>query len=323
MDKHEAKAIDFPFFYLNYSNGVFIRDILPGAEDPGGGIFRHKGSIYSLPEGLAADCLAQKEIRGRALLALARRSPHPLVAKGPVMAPPEKRLMGLDLEIPGAGRRTSAGGEGALAIRLRREIVPRKDWLPLEELSRYYLYNDEIYEIIDDETLDKLAAEYGSGEGKLILRGEEIPRFADEKIRLIGCFGDRALKQKLSEDRLFIRAEELSLVLSAGVEPGKGSRTIRGTPALAWGRDADCRHYDAAEVSAACDRDYVLLDERWARRNDIEKTGLNPLGRYAGGEPVESISIPVPLLFRRGEAPPFRSADIFAMGKSVEIDKSL
>ncbi|MDR1655213.1 MAG: hypothetical protein LBR96_04375 [Treponema sp.] len=306
MDKNKAGILDFPFFYLNYSKGVFIRTLPPGAEDLGGGVFRNEGSLYSLPEGSAAACLSKKEIGGKTLLALARRSPHPLVAKGPLMAPPGKRLMGLDLEIPGAGRKASAGGESALAIRVRREIVPRKDWLPLEGLSRYYLYHDEIYEIIDDETLDTLAAEYGSG-GKLILRGEEIPRFADEKIRLIACFGDRALKQKLSEDKLFIRAEELSLALSVRAEPGKGGRTIRGVPALAWGRDGDYRHYDAAEVSAACDRDYVLLDEKWARRKDLEKTGLNPLGRYAGGEAIEDISIPVPLLFRRGEAPPYFS----------------
>ncbi|MDR1446908.1 MAG: hypothetical protein LBI90_08445 [Treponema sp.] len=306
MDKNEAKSLDFPFFYLNYSNGVFIRTLAPGAEDLGGGMFRHNGSVYSLPEGFAAECLSGKEIKGKTLLALARRSPHPLVAKGPLMAPPGKRLMGLDLEIPAAGRKGSAGGESTLAIRVQREIVPQKDWLPLEELSRYYLYHDEIYEIIDDETLDALVAEYGSG-GKLILRGEEIPRFADEKIRLIISFGDSALKQKLSEDRLFIREEELSLVLSVRAEPGKGCRTIRGIPALAWGRDTDCRHYDAAEVSAACDRDYVLLDEKWARRKDLEKTGLNPLGRYAGGEAIEGVGIPVPLLFRRGEAPPYFS----------------
>ncbi|MDR1174922.1 MAG: hypothetical protein LBK83_05570 [Treponema sp.] len=302
----KIRILDFPFFYLNYSNGVFIRALPPGAEDLGGGVFRNKGSLYSLPEGSAAGCLSGKEIKGKTLLALARRSPHPLVAKGPLMAPPGKRLMGLDLEIPAAGRRGSAGGESTLAIRVQREIVPRKDWLPLEDLSRYYLYHDEIYEIIDDETLDALAAEYGSG-GKLILRGEEIPRFADEKIRLIVGFADRALKQKLSEDRLFIRAEELSLVLSVRAEPGKGCRTIRGIPALARGRDTDCRHYDAAEVSAACDRDYVLLDEKWARRKDLEKTGLNPLGRYAGGEVIEGVGIPVPLLFRRGEAPPYFS----------------
>ncbi|MDR0656793.1 MAG: hypothetical protein LBG22_10805 [Treponema sp.] len=302
----KMRTLDFPFFYLNYSNGVFIRSLAPGAEDLGGGMFRNKGSVYSLPEGSAADCLSGKEIGGKTLLALARRSPHPLVAKGPLMAPPGKRLMGLDLEIPAAGRRSSAGGESTLAIRVQREVVPRKDWLPLEDLPRYYLYHDEIYEIIDDETLDALAAEYGSG-GKLILRGEEIPRFADEKMRLIISFADRALKQKLSEDRLFIRAEELSLVLSVRAEPGKGCRTIRGIPALAWGRDTDCRHYDAAEVSAACERDYVLLDEKWARRKDLEKTGLNPLGRYAGGETIEGIGIPVPLLFRRGEAPPYFS----------------
>ncbi|MDR1046197.1 MAG: hypothetical protein LBL64_00335, partial [Treponema sp.] len=306
MDKNEAKILDFPFFYLNYSNGVFIRTLPPGAEDLGGGVFRNKGAVYSLPEGSAAGCLSGKEIRGKTLLALARRSPHPLVVKGPLMAPPGKRLMGLDLEIPAAKRKGSAGGESTLAIRVQREIVPRKDWLPLEELSRYYLYHDEIYEIIDDATLDALVAEYGSG-GKLILRGEEIPRFADENIRLIVSFADRALKQKLSEDRLFIRAEELSLVLSVRAEPGKGCRTIRGIPALAWGRDTDCRHYDAAEVSAACDRDYVLLDEKWVRRKDLEKTGLNPLGRYAGGEAIEGISIPVPLLFQRGEAPPYFS----------------
>jgi hypothetical protein len=306
MEKTKAGILDFPFFYLNYSNGVFIRDLPPGAEDLGGGMFRAGDSVYGLPEGPASDFFSKKEIRGKALLALARRSPHPLAAKGPRMAPPEKRLMGLDLEIPGAGRRASGGGESALSIRPRREIVPREDWLPLKDLPRYFLYNDEIYEIIDDETLDALAAEYGSG-GKLILRGEEIPRFADENIRLIARFGDRALKQKLSEDRLFIRAEELSLVLSVRAEPGKGGRTIRGIPALARDGDTDCRHYDAAEVSAACDRDYVLLDEKWARRRDLEKAGLNPLGRYAGGEAIESIGVPVPLLFRRGDAPPYFS----------------
>ncbi|MDR1618537.1 MAG: hypothetical protein LBS06_05750 [Treponema sp.] len=315
----DLQILDFSFFTLEYSDGIFMRRLPSGAEDLGGGRFRYGGAVLALPEPDPSDpehALALPRIGGKALLSLLRRGRHPLVIDGPRFAPREEGLMELALDDPatggrgpesgrsggyGAGRQGGGAG-GPLRLVLRRK--PGIEGLLLEGLPNYRFHGGAIYEIIGEAELALLAESFGAGGGtenddgetRLVLRGEEIPRFADSHARLVYRFGDPALRRRLSEEAVFVPAGELSLVLSVVTDLQRGVGRPRALPLLKRGR----RRYPALELSLLLDREFVLLEDRWARREDLEGAGLLPMGYYAGGEAVAPVKPEAVELLRRG-----------------------
>jgi hypothetical protein len=313
-----SKVLNFPFFTLEYRAGVFVRRIPQDAEDLGGGLFRQGGTVWRLPgggeQGPAGEALAFGTLRGKALLSLINRGPHPLIAAGPRPAGPEERIVELALVRENGGPRSTGPaaerpGGGPVVMELRRTGLDESE--PLEGLPHHRWYQNTVYEVIDDGTLAELEAAFGAPgkPGRLILRGDEIPRFVETRPRLIYRFAGTALRKLLAEDSVFIPGGELSLILSAR----RGRGQVRARPLIAWGG----RRYEGAEISAMLDRDYLLLDDLWARRTDIEKTGLFPLGFYAGGGAVEDVKLSAPELIRRGGG---RFAGFFA---GLEADTGL
>ncbi|GHV91035.1 hypothetical protein AGMMS50268_15380 [Spirochaetia bacterium] len=309
-NRNSPAVLNFPFFTLEYREGVFIRKIPDDAEALRGGLFRQGDTLWKLS---AEDAkVLPAIIRGKALLSLVSRGGHPLVAEGPRLAAEGERLMELSLErgpaaIPvAASRGTYEGpGRGPVIIRVSRELSDAKLWLPLEGLPRHRLYSNTVYEIIDEETLDRLAAEYGAkGKGeaqdRLILRGEEIPRFAAAHERLLYRFARGRLRRLLSEEHVFIAPEKLSLVLAAEPDQGAGARAVA---ALKYGK----RLYSVAEVSGLLERDYILLDDKWAPRETLKRAGILPLSHLAGGMPIGEYRPGAADILRRGgkSFPPF------------------
>jgi hypothetical protein len=300
--------LDFPFFTLEYREGVFERRIPRGAEDLGGGRFRRGDKIYRLPgggegsENVAA--LAEGEIGGRALLRLVNRGPNPLIKKGPRLAGNGERIMELVLpEDPagGAGAPADFPGAGPVLIEIRK--TGEAGWQPLASLPHHRYFQNTIYEIIDDRTLKELTGTYGipSGNsakvpGRFLLRGEDIPRFADTWARLVWQFGGEKIRRLLAEESVFVKGRGLSLILGAFAEKRGSAGAARALPLVSSGG----RRYSAKEVSLRMDREYLLLDRRWARRGDLEAIGLFPLGFYAGGRPLEKIRLKPDELLRRG-----------------------
>jgi hypothetical protein len=196
--------------------------------------------------------------------------------------------------------RAAPAREGALSLTLHN-FQRDKDWLPLDGLPRFKLCGNVIYEIIDDETIAEIFNNQADAEGcfSITLRGEDVPRFADSHGRLVLQFGDKKLKALLAEENLFANAEKLSLVLCE-IEG-------RARPSLRYGD----RHYPAEDVSARLDREYVLLEDRWARREDIEAAGIFPLGAFVGGEPIEKFKFSAADSSSRGG----RFAELFSDAK--------
>ncbi|MDR2160092.1 MAG: hypothetical protein LBP23_08515 [Treponema sp.] len=300
-----APVLDRPFFTLEYSEGAFVRRIPPGAADVGGGKFRYGEAVLVLPDPDPLDpehALALPRIGGKALLSLLRRGKHPLIVEGPRLAPQEERLMELVLDVSGGRERRTEGdspGGGPLRLILRR--VPGPEWLPLNGLPRHRFCGGKIYEIVDEAELALLTESFGikggaDGEYRFTLRGEEIPRFSGSHARLVYRFGDPALRRLLSEEAVFVPPGELSLHLSVVTGFDRGIGKPLALPLLKRGG----RRYPALEVSRLMDREFILLDDRWVRREDLERAGLLPLGRYAGGEAIEQVKPDAAELFRRG-----------------------
>jgi hypothetical protein len=281
MSGAEPAFIDKPFFTLEYENGVFVRKIPPGAEDLGNGLFREGERLLRLPgSGAEWEALRGKIIRGRALLALLSRG-NPLIKAGPRLAGGDERLMELAW-LPGESDPEAAKGRPFISIEIRRELIAASSWLPLDGLPRHRLCRNVIYEIIDEETLSELAARYG-GPGRIVLKGEDIPRFADTRPRLIFRFGGESLRRLLAEEELFLSPERgLSLILSA--ERGAG-RPSSASLALRAGK----RRYDCRELSGLLEREYLLLEDKWVRRAELVRMGLLPLGCWAGGRVIEKL----------------------------------
>jgi hypothetical protein len=309
MPGADSRILDFPFFTLEYSEGGFMRKLPPGAEDLGRGRFRYRGVALVLPEPDPSDpehALALPRIGGKALLSLMRRGRHPLVSDGPRLAPREDRLVELALDdtAPGGGRGPENGGPGGpLRLVLRRR--PGIEGLPLEGLPNYRFHDGVIYEIIGGAELALLTESYGAGGGtgsagdgekRFVLRGEDLPRFSNDHAGLVYRFGDPALRRLLSEEAVFVPAGELSLILSVVTRPDRGVGRPRALPLLKRGG----RLYPAWEVSLLMDREFVLLEDRWARREDLERAGLLPMGYYAGGEAVVPLKPEAAELIRRG-----------------------
>ncbi|MDR2258923.1 MAG: hypothetical protein LBE14_07225 [Treponema sp.] len=289
--KH-GKILDIPFFTLEYREGVFVRRIPPDAEDLGEGLFRRGEGVWRLPGGEGDRALAFGTVKGKALLSLINRGGHPLIAAGPRLAGPEERIVELALVREGGAAGAEKPGGGPVVMELRRRGLEAAE--PLEGLPHHRWYQNTVYEIIDEETLAELNAAYGAAgkPDRFILRGEEIPRFVETRPRLIYRFADAPLQKLLAEERVFIPGETLSLILSVYRKEGQ----VWARPLIARGG----RRYDGAEISAMMERDYLLLDDLWARRGDIEKTGVFPLGFYAGGGPVGDVKLTAAELIRRG-----------------------
>jgi hypothetical protein len=290
-----------PFFTLEYKDGVFVRKLPAGVRDLGGGLFREGNTVWQLPEfpspGLHP--LAEKIIGGKALLSLLKSGDRSLVVSGPVPAEGEDRLMELALCLPAPGKNAvrveihGLGGEG----------------LPLDDLPRHRYRRGVVYEIMDKETVDELLAAWGDGTpgeaeipGRLILRGEDIPCFCQTRRRLIAGFGDKKLKEFFSEESVFIPPSLISFVYTAeNIQAEAGNAgNARAFPSL----KCENRLYPAAEVSALMDREFILLEEKWARREDLKNAGLLPLGYYAGGIPLRSWKPDAPgIIFREGNGP--------------------
>jgi hypothetical protein len=212
-----SETLNFPFFVLKYSDGVFERLIPSGAEDLGEGIFRQDGKTWKLPEEMAA--LSQKIIGGRPLLSVLKRGGGHLIKEGPRPAGEGQRLM----ELCAADNAGPSSSTPAFCITLRR-YMESEEWLPLAELHQFKLCQNIVYEIIDDTTLTELINTYGGsggaqnggqGETLFTLRAEDIPKFAETHARLIFQFGDQKLKETLAEESVFADTNNLSLVLGA------------------------------------------------------------------------------------------------------------
>jgi hypothetical protein len=307
MGNYVFETLDFPFFTLEYHEGYFKRLIPSGAEDLGGGNFQHKGKAYKLPAG-ADESLSEPELKGRALISMLKRGPNSLIIKGPHLAHEGERLMELwavagDKDVQPKGSEFSSRSTLIIELGFPQGKPEGGEWLPLEGLPRYRLYRNLIHEIIDDKALRELSENYGENKGKpaagrqgslrFVLKGEDIPRFANNYSLLVYQFGDKKLKALLSENSIFINRDSLSLVLAKG-KSGSPDQNY-GLPLLAIGE----YRYPAEEVSLCMDREYILLEpqERWLRRQDLQAAGLFPLCCYAGGAAIEKVKL------KKGEQP--------------------
>ncbi|MDR1901881.1 MAG: TerB N-terminal domain-containing protein [Treponema sp.] len=304
-----AEILNEAFFSLEYdpATASFIRKIPSGAEDLGC-CFRWEGRLLKLPDGL----LKQKTIQGKALLNVCSRLGH-LLKSAPFPAERAQRLMELCAPsgaikvrtAPNSPERGKAGSPYEVRIIFNREIIPRGEWLPLADLPNRRFCRNRIYEIISDENLCRIFArpfldgkETGSGgvyanaqdaEGRplRILLDEEIPEFADTFARLIYLFADSALYHQLSQDAVFIDEEKAELVLCCFSVMHKGVGKPWAMPVLKYGN----RRYSAAALSRRFDRGYIQLDDKWVRRRTLENLGIGPLGRFAGGSPIENFRL--------------------------------
>jgi hypothetical protein len=319
-----AVTLNEPFFTLEYDPAAasFIRTIPSGAEDLGG-VFRWKARLFKLPADGAA--LRQKTLQGKALLnackCLAR-----LFKSAPLPAERGERLMELCAPSGAVKVRTARdglnmGGSGnphafahasahdsEVRVILNAERIPRGEWLPLAGLPNHRLCRNRIYEIIGDENLSRIfdgpfldGTETGTGtrrdaEGRplRILRGAEIPEFADTFARLIYLFADSALYRQLSQDAVFIDEEKAQLLLRCFSVMHRGVGMLRAVPVLKY----EERRYAAADLSRRFDRVYIPLDGRWIRRRTLENLGIGPLGRFAGGGPIENFRLRAEDIFR-------------------------
>ena len=111
----------------------------------------------------------------------------------------------------------------------------------------------------------------------LLLRGEEIPCFADEYARLIYVFADDALYRLLGQDNVFAKNEETSLVLRI--------ENAMAYPSIKYGKHEKHgdEYYSAYKLSMHFHRRYFPLKNRWLRRETLEALGMGPLGCMING----------------------------------------
>jgi hypothetical protein len=337
------EPLDEPFFTLEYDPGTsaFIRKIPEGAEDLSGGRFRYRGRLLGLggdPAGEEAP-LRKKTLGGKEMLAMARRGYGPLIRSGPVPAGRGERLMELALKtappVPGKRRPGAGAGEGRAGVTeitiLPVYKVPEENWLPLEGLPNYRLFQNRVYEIIPGETLDSLFPNgRESGGRSLTLKGWKIPAFADLHARLIYVFADTALYRLLSQENLFVPPEKLSLSLRCAPVMERGVGMPIAAPALRYienrrlflktlenwappsggtdprrgdqnpGVSGQPQFFSALALSRQFRSAYIALGDKWVRRESLEQTGIGPLGRYVNGESLEPFVIKARSLFSRG-----------------------
>ncbi|MDR2096806.1 MAG: TerB N-terminal domain-containing protein [Treponema sp.] len=300
-----AAILNEAFFTLEYdpASASFIRRIPLGAEDMGG-VFRWKGRLLKLPEDGAP--LKQKTIRGKALLNVCKCLGH-ILKNAPLPAERGERLMELCAPSAAIKVRTAqdgydkgGGSRPEVRVIFNGEIIPRGEWLPLADLPNHRFCRNRIYEIIGDENLSRIFDRpfldgketgsngvYGSGRDAgerpfRILRDAEIPEFADTFARLIYLFADPGLYRQLSQDAVFVDEEKAELVLRCFSVMHRGVGKPWAAPVLKYEK----QRYSAAELSRCFEQRYIPLDGRWIRRRTLEKLGIGPLGRFAGGSPI-------------------------------------
>ena len=269
----ENEVLEIPFFSLEYdkNKACFLRKIPANAKDLGNGCFNINGKILSLPLSANNRILEQYEIRGKELLSLIRRAYNPLIKSGPEIAEQEDRLMVL-----GFTGDSSILNEVHLVLHMGK--IPKEKWLPLSGLPNHRLYENRIYEIIPEEVMALFTTAGNEFEGmnqSLVLRGEEIPAFADEHARLIYVFADKALYKLLCQDNVFVKNEDISLVLR--------SENTMVYPSLKHGD----KYYSAHKLSMHFHRKYFPLKNNWLRREDLEAMGMGPLGCMINAESLE------------------------------------
>ncbi|MDR1862913.1 MAG: TerB N-terminal domain-containing protein, partial [Treponema sp.] len=322
LGKSIFESLTEPFFTLEYDPGkhVFIRTIPPGAEDLKDGRFRYKGRLLRLPGSRGGEePLGKKILGGREILAMARRGYGPLIRSGPVPAERGERLMELALKtappVQGVRRPVTARGSSPVSeiTILLSCKVPKEEWLPLEGLGNYRLFQNRIYEIIPDETAEILFAK-GRREGgayTLTLKGEEIPAFADLYARLIYVFADPPLYRILCQENLFIPPEKLSLVLRCAPMTERGVGRAVAAPALKYNK----KLFSAAALSRQFRSAYIALEDKWVRRETLEETGIGTLGRYINGETLEPLGIKSGTLFCR------EGGEMRGLWEKIEFDR--
>jgi hypothetical protein len=283
------EILDIPFFSLEYDaeGACFLRKLPDGAVDLGKGKFQWKGKNFCLPADGNAETkiLEQPVIKGKDILALARRGYNPLIKSGPLMAERGDRLMELGLT---GGTVATQGKEKKQAeksekleieIILRMGAIKPEQWLPLDGLPHHKLFENRIYELIPDDVLTLLA--------KNKLRGEEIPAFADNYARLIYVFADELLYKLLAQDAIFVNPADVSLVLYCRSIVEKQVGKARLFPALKY----ENKRYSAYALSQFYHRKYLPLKGRWIRRETLERSGIGPLGCFINGEPLKPFDI--------------------------------
>jgi hypothetical protein len=193
-------------------------------------------------------------------------------------------------------------------------IVPEEKWLPLEGLPDYRVYEHRVYEIMTGETLEELfGPPRGSPPGETVpeaehppartlsLVGKEIPRFADTWARLIYTFAGEELYGRLSQNAVFVEDGELSLVLRAYPRMWKGVGSPRAVSALRRRSFGGEWFYSASGLSRRLRDPYIPLEDKWVRRESLERIGIGPLGHYIGGEKLLPLTPrPLELLLRGG-----------------------
>ncbi|MDR0313168.1 MAG: TerB N-terminal domain-containing protein [Treponema sp.] len=285
------EILELPFFSLEYDpeKAYFLRKLPDGAVDLGKGKFQWKGKIFCLPANGNSETkiLDKPVIKGKDILALARRGYNPLIKSGPLMADREDRLMELGLTggtltTQGEKKDRKAHGEKKEAEKLLEiEIVLRMGkvspdkWLLLDGLPHHRLFDNRIYEIIPDDVLTLIA--------KNKLRGAEIPAFADNYARLIYVFADELLYKLLAQDAIFINPADVSLVLYCRSIMEKKVGKAMVYPALKY----ENKRYSAYALSQYYHRKYLPLKGRWLRRETLERLGLGPLGCFINGESLK------------------------------------
>jgi hypothetical protein len=260
-------------------------------------LFALGGRTWKLPEGGDTAALANDTVKGRPLLSLLKRGQR-LIKSGPRLVPAEEGGGLMELSLTGAAGRAfpaaGAPGAGPLYMELRVH-AEESEWLPLLGLPCHRLYRNGIYGIIDETALAEFAEP--GGRRRYVLKGEDIPRFADSRGRLIFQFGDQKLKERLAEDSVFVNRERLLLILGALREQGRpGAGEAWAAPLLRYGE----RRFSVEEVSLRMNRDFILLEDQWVRREDLLAIGLFPLCSWAGGAAIEKIKLKPGELLRRG-----------------------
>jgi hypothetical protein len=263
---------------------------------------------------------AEEVVTGKEALALLRGY-NPLLKTDISLADRESRLM--ELGIAGGLPNPSAARAGSrrekrfpeakkqavpeIRVILRLANARQEEWFPIGGLPNHRLWRNRVYEIIPPETMGRLFPRFSLETynpvkmpvPSFVLRDEEIPAFADNNARLIYVFADRLLYGALSQENLFVRQEDVSLVLRCAPAVSRGVGTPRAEPALKYGK----KLFSAKALSLDFRRTYLPLEGKWVRRGALEAVGIGPLGRYINGEPLAAFGVkPRELLLRGGES---------------------
>ncbi|MDR3171662.1 MAG: TerB N-terminal domain-containing protein [Treponema sp.] len=286
------KAMKEPFLDYVYDapSASFHRKLPPNMVPLAEGYFIQGDTILKIPEDnlddALLDILEQECIQGEAILSLAHLKTT-LIRSRPVLARFGDRLMELQAKVQKS--------RGELLITLKRELVPQAQWLPLAGLSNHRLYGNTIYEILPEAFITAFFAEGDT----LILTQENLSLFADTHAGILRRFGDKKLVNLLSEDKLYISPEQLSLVLHGISRIERGVGTAYAVPMLKYGKKC----YSARLVSNLLETakgTAVQLDSKWVRKETLRAIGLGDLGCLIDGTPLKPIRMSAAEVLNQG-----------------------